>query len=72
MLWKVGSCSNIYNACPQILNELLFCFLQSTHPTIVKIGKSFEDYKLKIQADLKTAVMGSWAVWVSYIFLLSL
>ena len=27
-------------------------------------GKSFEDYKNKIQADLKTAVMGSWAVWV--------
>jgi protein Mpv17 len=29
-------------------------------------GKSLEDYKLKIQADLKTAVMGSWAVWVRY------
>lgn len=27
-------------------------------------GKSFADYKKKIQADLKTAVMGSWAVWV--------
>mmetsp|Transcript_3604 Transcript_3604/g.4314 ORF Transcript_3604/g.4314 Transcript_3604/m.4314 type:complete len:187 (-) Transcript_3604:126-686(-) len=27
-------------------------------------GKSFEDYTKKIQADLKTAVMGSWAVWV--------
>jgi protein Mpv17 len=27
-------------------------------------GKSFEDYKKKLQADLKTAVMGSWAVWV--------
>ena len=27
-------------------------------------GKSFEDYKNKIKADLKTAVMGSWAVWV--------
>jgi protein Mpv17 len=27
-------------------------------------GKSFEDYKNKLQADLKTAVMGSWAVWV--------
>jgi len=27
-------------------------------------GKSLEEYKLKIQADLKTAVMGSWAVWV--------
>jgi protein Mpv17 len=27
-------------------------------------GKSFEDYKNKLNADLKTAVMGSWAVWV--------
>jgi len=27
-------------------------------------GKSFDDYKNKIKADLKTAVMGSWAVWV--------
>jgi protein Mpv17 len=27
-------------------------------------GKSMEDYKNKVQADLKTAVMGSWAVWV--------
>jgi len=27
-------------------------------------GKSFEDYTNKIKADLKTAVMGSWAVWV--------
>jgi protein Mpv17 len=27
-------------------------------------GKSFEDYTKKLQADLKTAVMGSWAVWV--------
>jgi len=27
-------------------------------------GKSFEDYKNKLKADLKTAVMGSWAVWV--------
>lgn len=27
-------------------------------------GKSFDDYVLKIKADLKTAVMGSWAVWV--------
>lgn len=27
-------------------------------------GKSFQDYKNKIKADLKTAVMGSWAVWV--------
>ena len=27
-------------------------------------GKSFDDYVKKIQADLKTAVMGSWAVWV--------
>jgi len=23
-----------------------------------------EDYKQKISADLKTAVMGSWAVWI--------
>lgn len=27
-------------------------------------GKSLEDYKQKISADLKTAVMGSWAVWI--------
>lgn len=27
-------------------------------------GKSFDDYTNKIQSDLKTAVMGSWAVWV--------
>ena len=27
-------------------------------------GKSFEDYTNKLKADLKTAVMGSWAVWV--------
>lgn len=27
-------------------------------------GKSLNDYVAKIQADLKTAVMGSWAVWV--------
>jgi protein Mpv17 len=27
-------------------------------------GKSFEDYKNKLKADLKTAVMGSWVVWV--------
>jgi len=27
-------------------------------------GKSFNDYTNKIKSDLKTAVMGSWAVWV--------
>jgi len=27
-------------------------------------GKSFQDYTNKLQADLSTAVMGSWAVWV--------
>ena len=27
-------------------------------------GKSFEDYTNKIKADLKTAVMGSWTVWI--------
>jgi protein Mpv17 len=27
-------------------------------------GKTFEDYKNKLKNDLKTAVMGSWAVWV--------
>jgi len=27
-------------------------------------GKSFADYQKKFEADLKTAVMGSWAVWV--------
>ena len=27
-------------------------------------GKSFDDYVNKLKADLKTAVMGSWAVWV--------
>jgi protein Mpv17 len=28
-------------------------------------GKTFDDLKKKLNADLKTAVMGSWAVWVS-------
>ena len=27
-------------------------------------GKSFEEYINKLKSDLKTAVMGSWAVWV--------
>jgi len=27
-------------------------------------GKSFDDYVAKIKADLQTAVMGSWVVWV--------
>lgn len=27
-------------------------------------GKTFEEYVNKLKADLKTAVMGSWAVWV--------
>jgi protein Mpv17 len=27
-------------------------------------GKSLDDYTTKIKTDLKTAVMGSWAVWV--------
>lgn len=27
-------------------------------------GKSWGDYTKKLEADLKTAVMGSWAVWV--------
>lgn len=27
-------------------------------------GKSFAEYQAKIKADLKTAVMGSWVVWV--------
>mmetsp|Transcript_31323 Transcript_31323/g.47366 ORF Transcript_31323/g.47366 Transcript_31323/m.47366 type:complete len:186 (+) Transcript_31323:283-840(+) len=27
-------------------------------------GKSFQEYKDKLNADLATAVMGSWAVWV--------
>jgi protein Mpv17 len=27
-------------------------------------GKSWTDYTNKLKADLKTAVMGSWAVWV--------
>jgi protein Mpv17 len=27
-------------------------------------GKTFEQYKQKLEADLMTAVMGSWAVWV--------
>lgn len=27
-------------------------------------GKSFQDYQNKLKSDLKTAVMGSWAVWV--------
>lgn len=28
------------------------------------LGKSFDSYVQKIKQDLKTAVMGSWAVWV--------
>jgi protein Mpv17 len=28
-------------------------------------GKTFADLQKKLNADLKTAVMGSWAVWVS-------
>ena len=31
-------------------------------------GKSWEDYTKKIKSDLKTAVMGSWAVWVSHVY----
>lgn len=27
-------------------------------------GKSWDDYVTKLKTDLKTAVMGSWAVWV--------
>ena len=27
-------------------------------------GKTFDEYIAKLKADLKTAVMGSWAVWV--------
>jgi protein Mpv17 len=27
-------------------------------------GKSWDDYVAKLKVDLKTAVMGSWAVWV--------
>eukprot|EP00957_Ditylum_brightwellii_P160026 12181342-Ditylum_brightwellii.AAC.1 len=27
-------------------------------------GKTFQDYTNKLKSDLKTAVMGSWAVWV--------
>jgi protein Mpv17 len=27
-------------------------------------GKSLSDYKSKLEADLKTAVVGSWAVWI--------
>jgi protein Mpv17 len=27
-------------------------------------GKSVDDYVVKLKTDLKTAVMGSWAVWV--------
>jgi protein Mpv17 len=27
-------------------------------------GKTFDEYVNKLKSDLKTAVMGSWAVWV--------
>ena len=30
----------------------------------INTGKSVEDLKIKLQSDLKTAVMGSWAVWI--------
>lgn len=41
-----------------IFGLMFFGFLNATE------GKTFEEYKKKIQADLQTAVMGSWAVWI--------
>lgn len=33
-------------------------------------GKSFDTYVNKLKSDLKTAVMGSWAVWVSFLIII--
>lgn len=41
-----------------IFGCMFFGFLNFTE------GKSFADYKAKLNSDLKTAVMGSWAVWI--------
>ena len=36
----------------------------SIHPRNTFKGKSFADLQKKLSQDLKTAVMGSWAVWI--------
>lgn len=41
-----------------IFGLMFFGYLNATE------GKSMEDYQKKISQDLKTAVMGSWAVWI--------
>lgn len=52
---KVGIDQTIWNP---IFGLMFFGYLN------VMEGKSLDDYVKKIKADLKTAVMGSWAVWV--------
>ena len=52
---KVAIDQTIWNP---IFGCMFFGYLNFTE------GKSFEQYTNKIKADLKTAVMGSWAVWV--------
>lgn len=52
---KVAIDQTIWNP---IFGLMFFGYLNFTE------GKSFEQYTNKIKADLKTAVMGSWAVWV--------
>jgi protein Mpv17 len=41
-----------------IFGSLFFGYLNASE------GKSFKEYQQKIYADLPTAVMGSWTVWV--------
>ena len=43
-------------------SSLLYTFINFRF--VVVVGKSFDSYVQKIKQDLKTAVMGSWAVWV--------
>jgi len=52
---KVAIDQTIWNP---IFGCMFFGYLSLTE------GKSFEEYINKLKSDLKTAVMGSWAVWV--------
>jgi len=52
---KVGIDQLIWNP---IFGVMFFSYLGLAE------GKSFADISKKIQADLKTAVMGSWTVWI--------
>lgn len=52
---KVAIDQTIWNP---IFGLMFFGYLNLTE------GKTMEEYKNKVKNDLKTAVMGSWAVWV--------